>query len=297
MEKPERDPRGAFRGALIGLGVGDALEADREARIALRTSSRLSDLIPERWTDDTEMNLCVVESLLTRKVFDPDDIARRFVAWLRSNPQHVGAHTRRVLSAIAAGEMWERASTETYKEAPDQAPNGSLMRCAPLSMFLYRHPDMLVTLSPILSRITHAHPDCEWSCVFVNVLLAWLLLGHTRSRALEEAIAVCEPASHEMHERIDRATQAECRVRPTGNVLDTLEVALWVLLHSPDYETAIAFATDRDSDIDSVGSVTGALAGAFFGVGGIPHSWIEPLQGSQRLVEYADGLLELADSW
>ena len=39
-------------------------------------------LPPGVWTDDTHTTLCVAESLIERRVFDPDDIAKRLLHWM-----------------------------------------------------------------------------------------------------------------------------------------------------------------------------------------------------------------------
>lgn len=301
----QEELRGRFRGALVGLAVGDALGAPLEFQPARQPDAYVTDMIgggwqklaPGQWTDDTQMTLCVVESLLSRRVFDPDDIARRFVAWMRSNPPDIGRHTAHVLEAISQGESWEQASTEVQELDPDNAPNGSLMRCAPLALFLYRHPDYVAELSPVLSRITHAHPDCEWACVFLNVAIACLLLGQRKQQAVDVAYEACVGASPELKERIGRAMEAQCDVSPTGYVLDTLEVALWSFLHTSDFESALLVAVNRGADADTVGAVLGALAGARYGLAQIPDRWLEPLHDREMLIQAADRLLELAQSF
>jgi len=299
------DPlRDRFRGALVGLAVGDALGAPLEFQPARSPENYVVDMIgggwlklePGAYTDDTQMTLCTVESLLTKRVFDPDDIARRFVVWMQSSPPDIGSHTRAVLTAIAGGKPWEAASRAAQEENPNNAPNGSLMRCAPLAMFFYRHPDYAATLSPVLSRITHTHPDCEWSCVFVNVAVALLLAGRDRQEAIYAAGDACEEASEGVLERVRRAMQPQNTTSPTGYVLDTLEVAVWCFLHTQSFEAAVVAAVNRGEDADTVGAVVGALAGAHYGLSGIPERWLAPLQNRDGLIADSDRLMELARS-
>jgi ADP-ribosyl-[dinitrogen reductase] hydrolase len=40
-------------------------------------------LSPGQWTDDTSMALCLAESLVERRGFDPVDQLERYVAWWR----------------------------------------------------------------------------------------------------------------------------------------------------------------------------------------------------------------------
>jgi ADP-ribosyl-[dinitrogen reductase] hydrolase len=300
----EEKIRDRFRGVLVGLAAGDALGGPLEFQPARSPDNLVTEMIgggwqklaPGEWTDDTTLSLCVTESLLTRRVFDPDDIARRFVLWMKSKPKDIGLHTARVLDAIGKGEPWEQASRDVQEIDPDNAPNGSLMRCAPLALFFYRHPEYAAELSPVLSRITHAHPDCEWACVFLNVAITWLLQGKRRLEAIEAAYEACDDASRELKERIGRAMQPSNDTSPTGWVLDTLEVAVWTFLHSSSFEGALILAVNRGADADTVGAVTGALAGARYGMSGIPSRWLMALKESNFLIGYADRLLELAQA-
>ncbi|HZP81959.1 MAG TPA: ADP-ribosylglycohydrolase family protein [Chthonomonadaceae bacterium] len=301
----QQELRDRFRGTLLGVAVGDALGGPLEFQPAREPNQYVTEMVgggwqqlaPGQWTDDTQMTLCVVESLLTKRVFDPDDIARRFVAWMQSNPPDIGLHTGRVLAAIGQGEAWEQASKAVQEMTPDNAPNGSLMRCAPLALFLYRHPDYIAELAPVLSRITHAHPDCEGACVFLDVAIAWLLLGKNKQEAVEAAYEACNGASAALKARIGRAMEPQNETAPTGYVLDTLEVALWAFLHTTSFESALLVAVNRGDDADTVGAVAGALAGARYGLSQIPARWLEPLRECDRLIDYSDRLLELAQSY
>ncbi len=300
----EERMRDRFRGTIVGIAVGDALGGPLEFQPAREPADYVTDMIgggwqqllPGEWTDDTQLTLCVLESLLERKVFDPDDIARRFVQWMRSDPKDIGVHTGRVLKSIEQGESWEQASREAQEENPENAPNGSLMRSAPLALFFYRHPDFVATLSPVLSRITHAHPDCEFACVFWNVAITWLVAGHSVENAVQAAYEACHGASPDFLSRISKAMESRNTTPPTGWVLDTMEVALWGILHTNSFESALLSVVNRGEDADTAGAVAGAMAGARYGLSNIPERWLAPLKDRDLLIRYADSLLDLADS-
>jgi ADP-ribosyl-[dinitrogen reductase] hydrolase len=261
--------RDRFRGTLVGLAVGDALGAPLEFQPARTPEHYVTDLIGGGW-----------QRLAPGEWTDED----------------IGLHTGRVLDAISRGESWEQASRDVQELDPDNAPNGSLMRCAPLALFFYRHPDFAAQLSPVLSRITHGHPDCEWACVFINVLITHLLAGKNASDSVEATYEACDNASPELKARIGYAMMPKCETSPTGWVLDTLEVALWSFLHTSSFEAALLVAVNRGADADTVGAVTGAIAGARYGMSGIPSRWLTQVKESAFLIHYADRLLELAQS-
>src|SRR4028119_1585759 len=103
-----KDLRAHSRGCLLGLAVGDALGGPVEfmdAKAIEKKHGLVTEMIGGGWlnlragdyTDDTQMALCIAESLVETGDFSADDIAARFVAWLKSNPPDVGNHTRQVL--------------------------------------------------------------------------------------------------------------------------------------------------------------------------------------------------------
>ena len=80
--------RDKYRGALLGLAIGDALGTTLEFKPA-RTFAPITDIIgggpfnlkPGEWTDDTSMALCLAESLVERRGFDAKDQMDRYRSW------------------------------------------------------------------------------------------------------------------------------------------------------------------------------------------------------------------------
>jgi ADP-ribosyl-[dinitrogen reductase] hydrolase len=74
-------------------------------------------------------------------------------------------------------------------------------------------------------------------------------------------------------------------------VIHTLEAALWSVDQTDSFEAAVVLAVNLGDDTDTVGAVTGQLAGALYGLSGIPQRWLEPLAWQQRIIETADTLV------
>ena len=82
--------RDRHRGALLGLAVGDALGTTLEFKRP-GTFTAITDMVgggpfslkPGEWTDDTSMALCLAESLIEKKGFDPVDQLERYLRWYR----------------------------------------------------------------------------------------------------------------------------------------------------------------------------------------------------------------------
>ena len=60
-------------------------------------------------------------------------------------------------------------------------------------------------------------------------------------------------------------------------VVDTLEVVLWVLLSTSTYKDAILIAINLGDDTDTVGAITGLIAGLLYGYNSIPQEWLNNL--------------------
>jgi ADP-ribosyl-[dinitrogen reductase] hydrolase len=200
MMRQSETLRDRYRGALLGSAVGDALGATLEfrSREDIRAEyGELRDIIGGGWlslaagevTDDTQMASCIASSIVEHQRFDAEDIARRFVAWLESNPPDIGNTTRHALEQLARGVPWTEAGERTHLALrPRDASNGSIMRCAPVALLDRLDPDANRQHSIDSSRITHANPLCVDACVALNAAIA-ALLSDPESDPVEAAMA------------------------------------------------------------------------------------------------------------
>ena len=83
-------------------------------------------------------------------------------------------------------------------------------------------------------------------------------------------------------------------LRGTGYVVDSLEAALWAFWHGQDYRDVVCRAVNLGDDADTTGAVVGQLAGAFYGVVGIPTTWLAKLAMRVQIDGFASRLCELA---
>jgi ADP-ribosyl-[dinitrogen reductase] hydrolase len=305
-----KDLRAHFRGCLLGLAIGDALGGPvefMEASAIKRKHGRLTEMIgggwlkltPGQFTDDTQMTLCLAESLVARRAFDADDIAARFVEWLQSDPPDVGNHTKAVLSRMArassgSGADWKTASYAMQRNNPSSAANGSVMRCAPVALFDFQDRTARIEHSRVQSEITHAHQECQWSCALVNSFLVHAMEIGIRDAALDRAIAECADAPGHIRKRVSVAPgKGRIELNPTGYVLDTVDCALWALMNTDGFEDAVVEAVNLGGDADTIGALCGAMAGAFYGEADIPTRWLDVLQDREHIVALADQLADM----
>jgi ADP-ribosyl-[dinitrogen reductase] hydrolase len=293
-------------GVLLGLACGDALgrpvEFETPASIE-REYGRLTEMVGHGThgkpagtvTDDTDLALCLARSLLAREGFDPGNAAERFLAWLDAGPFDVGLMTRDAIAALRDGVPPDEAGQRVWESRPEgkNAGNGSVMRCAPHAL-AYRGDDRLVAVSRGSSAITHADPRCAWGCAVLNLVLSALVGGERPGAALAAALDRTGEAPEELRARVRNATDREpATLSASGFVLDTLETGLHHGLTAPDAEAAVVRAVNMGDDADTVGAVTGAVAGARFGASALPDRWLDAVDGTDELRSLAAELLAL----
>ena len=80
-------------------------------------------------------------------------------------------------------------------------------------------------------------------------------------------------------------------IRSSGYVIHTLEAAIWSVARTADFRGAVLLAAKLADDADTVAAVTGQLAGALYGLTGIPETWRDRIVWKDRLLTAAWRLL------
>ena len=299
--------RDRYAGTLLGLACGDALGGPVEFlnrhEIAARFPTGVSEFIGGGWlelapgevTDDTQQALILAESL-TEDGLDLNRLAAGLIAWFRGNPKDVGNTTRIALEALAAGTapLDAGAAALSARGERSAAANGAVMRCAPVALRFRRDPDRLVRASLDSARVRHAEARASWGTVAVNQAIAHLLAGGAIADA--PAAAVVGIPNSEVREAVrDAASRQRNEVRSGGFVLETIGASFWSLLNAGSAREAIETAVALGDNADSTGAVTGALAGAAYGVSALPTTWVETVQFRERLESEAVRLLALCE--
>lgn len=68
------------------------------------------------------------------------------------------------------------------------------------------------------------------------------------------------------------------QIKSSGYVVDTLEAVTWCLITTTSYKEAVLQAVNLGDDTDTIGAITGSLAGLYYGYDEIPEQWIKTLQ-------------------
>jgi len=294
-------------GSCLGLALGDALGAPFEFLRGVNLPHPIPalerpwmDQPPGSTTDDTALARNLMRSLAACGGFDPDDLVRRHVEWLASDPPDVGSLTGRVLRRAARGEDAREAARAVWEQRGPEvsAGNGSVMYCAPLGLAYANRPGELDELAPELSAITHVDGRCRTAVLAVTLAVAALARGEPAEAAATGALTAV--ADLEGGEELEFLVQAAGRVRPIdgpdqGFCLFTAGVGFQALLEGGDVETELRRVVGLGGDTDTNAAVAGSLLGARDGVGALPRRWLERLRDRDAIEAEARALVPLAE--
>jgi ADP-ribosyl-[dinitrogen reductase] hydrolase len=149
------------------------------------------------------------------------------------------------------------------------------------------------------SRTTHGNQLCIDACRYLGALIVGAVNGTSKDELLgtmyspvpgywDSRPLAPEVMSIGLGSFKKRNPPA---IKGTGFVVDSLEAALWAFYHGKDFREGCLLAVNLGDDADTTGAVYGQLAGAFYGIGGIPAEGIANLAMMELIESLADGLL------
>jgi ADP-ribosylglycohydrolase len=256
-----------------------------------------------RWTDDTQMSLDLMESLIEKGTVDPDDLASRFAASYRWSRGY-GPATAKVLKRIATGVPWEKASRSVY--ADGSFGNGAAMRAPVIGLFFANRPHQLDEAARGSAIVTHAHPSgIEGALVIARATAA--ALRQESSDAIVESVSEC-CVSDPSRTRLTIAqgwlsSGADVHPRDVAHRLgngiaasESCVTALYLALRfrEADFIEMQQMVAAIRGDADTIGAMAGAIWGAGNGYSRLPVELLKKLEQGERLSTHAAALHQRA---
>lgn len=312
-----------WKDGMLGLIVGDALGVPVE--FMSRTELMKNPVTGMReygthhqpmgtWSDDSSMALAELDSIRTVGTIDYTDMMERFSRWCMHGKYtpfgevfDIGIATSRALMNYAKGI----APLESGGKTEWDNGNGSLMRILPVCLYLFERQKKVCTsenesiyIIHAVSALTHAHIRSQMACGIYYFLVKAILEeeGSPENRlqkGMDRAYQYYRQdlSNHRELENYKRlADLSEFKETPkegiksSGYVVDTLEAAVWCLLHSHSYKETVLMAVNLGEDTDTVGAVAGGLAGLYYKEEGIPQEWTQILQRREWIEEVLQGV-------
>lgn len=253
-----------------------------------------------QFTDDTQLTLATIQSIVEQNDIVVADIARQ-IAELWRHHSVIGPGG----ACTQAAERYLATGDHRNMGAPvGQAGNGTAMRTAALGLW-FDSDESLIRVVADVSRITHQ--DSRSVAGGVTIAMAAKLLSsasdinpHSFCRILADA---CHDINSEMADllqllpnhlndegALDFIAHAGQRTpefeKPiiTPFVIPTVLASIYSILTCPDsWLEAVTFAVRLGGDVDTLGAIVGALAGARHGIDSIPQNLIDCLQDSRDI--------------
>lgn len=300
-----------YEGCLLGLAAGDALGTTLEFKRP-GTFTSLTDMVgggpfglqKGQWTDDTSMALCLAESLVTCRAFDARDQIERYVRWWKEGHLSSTGRCFDIGNTVyrALQQYLDTGESFAGSTHPHTAGNGSLMRLAPVPLFFAAHPEEAIRMSAESSRTTHGATTCLDACRYFGGLLVGAIQGVSKEELLAPRYAPVErlweraPLCSEIDNIAGGSFQQKDppAIVGSGYVVEALEAALWAFSRSSSFQEGALLAVNLGDDADTTGAIFGQLAGAYYGVAGIPQAWRECLTDVDLIQHWAGELATLA---
>ena len=289
QKKITQKHRNKAYGCLIGMFIGDALgaivEFEDSEHIQWKFPKGVREfgdpgvwkLAPGQITDDSEMALAMIQSILKNGKYDAKEAKRAYIEWRNTAPFGIGGTIKKALSG-----KYDRSS---------QA-NGAMMRAAPLGILGLAFPDKIINWAEEDCKITHVNRVCsDANKVFVMALYTCLATDKSPLKVYEFILGLAKKryVAPTVLEALTNARkyQPDDYQTQMGWVLIALQNAFWQLLHAENFEDGVVSTINCGGDTDTNGAIVGALLGAYYGIGAIPQKWqdtvlnCEPQYGSQ----------------
>ena len=290
-------------GSLIGLAVGDALGAPVEfykrgrfdPLTTMKSGGKFQMQLGE-WTDDTAMSLCLADSLIACRGFDAKNQMERYWRWGNEGYNSTRSRAFGVGKTVAKAMSKYKKTGDPYagSDDPKTAGNGSIMRLAPIILLYNSDYTQAIHYAAESSRTTHQALEAIECCK---------ILGHILFRAINEDISKAHlidgfSATHSTRPLQDLCKRtyihkSDTEIKGSGYVVESIEAALWAFETTNCFKEAVLKAANLGDDSDTTAAVCGQIAGAYYGLSGIPKDWLDVLFEYKRIKHTAEQLITL----
>ncbi|GAB6040589.1 ADP-ribosyl-[dinitrogen reductase] hydrolase [Endothiovibrio diazotrophicus] len=269
-------------GAYLGMAVGDALGATvefltpREIQVKYGTHDAITGggwlgLKAGQVTDDTTMALALGAAIVEEQAVEAEAAAWAFDCWMRGKPVDIGNTVRRGIV------HFRRTGDPESPLSEHDAGNGAAMRTLPVALFTYgRRDELMVRASRAQAHVTHHNPLSDAGTECVNRMIQLGLGGVEKLDLLYgpvQELSTAQPAL---------AFRQRREENPSGFIVDTLRAVFQAFFDTDDFEQCLIDVVNRGGDADTTGAIAGMIAGAYYGLDGIPERWLKSLDPGVR---------------
>ncbi|CAK8681190.1 unnamed protein product [Clavelina lepadiformis] len=282
------------------------------------------------YTDDTEMAHELAKSLVENGKFVAKDVASKFTKTFFTSPpcRYYGASVRTVFEKLQKASPFSDPFGPASEQFDGQGSygNGSAMRVFPVALFCHGNQELLEKLAALSAKLTHVHIDAingaklQASAVEIALSssdgsISWLEFWQklkdlidklevdvpekvytNKLDMIKELIAREEVASvHEFEDKVGtgiKATEAVCAAI-YAFLMCLADRQPSELSSLSKVQQVVFYSISLGGDTDTIGTMAGAIAGAFYGDEGLPSYWLSACEGEDMARDLATKLHEL----
>ena len=259
---------------LIGAVIGDIAGSIYEFNPHKSKDINLQNKDME-YTDDTIMTIAVADWILNDKKLTKKGLVARMQQWGRKYPNPMGAY----------GGMFSQWLLSNNPKPYNSWGNGAAMRVAAVG-FAFSSLEETLKVAKKSAEVTHNHPE---GIKGAQATAAAIFMARTGCTKEEIRRYISENYGYDMNRTCDD-------IRPTysfdGSCQGTVPESIIAFLDSKDYEDAIRLCISLGGDADTMGAITGAIAGAYYHQ--MPYDLYE--FAINKLPDDIKGIIKLFDS-
>ena len=229
-------------GAILGDIAGSIYEFDPHKSTDINLQDKRMD-----YTDDTIMTIAVADWILNDKRHTKNGLVERMQQWGRRYPHPMGAY----------GNMFSQWLRSDNPMPYNSWGNGSAMRVSAVG-FAFDTLEETMNVAKKCAEVTHNHPE---GIKGAQATAAAIFMARTGSTKKEIRRFITDTFGYNLDRSCDD-------IRPTygfdGSCQGTVPESIIAFLDSKDYEDALRLCISLGGDADTMGAITGAIAGAYY---------------------------------
>ena len=264
---------------------------------------------PGQWTDDTSMGLCLADSLLMNKgELKPHDLMRRFLCWWyggynnafrnNSTPRHSVGLGGNISQSFSRYKEYQEEETKAGDK--NTSGNGSIMRNAAIPICFHYDINKACEKARKQSLVTHQGVEAKECCSLLTHIIVKIFKGEKLKDILDNLgktfitdvpsvkyLANSKQEGSDVDRNWNWKFKGQYKYSPKrvkekpgyvgSYAMDNMAMSLNILYNTDNFRDALIKIVNIRGDSDSVASVVGQIAGAYYGIETIPGDWIEAI--------------------
>lgn len=228
--------------AILGDIAGSIFEFNPHKSVDINLHDNRMD-----FTDDTIMTIAVADWILNDKKLTKIGLAHKMQEWGRKYPNPMGAY----------GGMFSQWLNSDNPKPYNSWGNGAAMRVSAVG-FAFNTMEETLNIAKKSAEVTHNHPE---GIKGAQATAAAIFLARTGSTKEDIRKYISENFGYDLNRSCDE-------IRLTygfdGSCQGTVPESIIAFLDSKDNEDALKLCISLGGDADTMGAITGAIAGAYY---------------------------------